>query len=117
MFPRLLQHVQQQVGQQEVAEVVELKVELKAVLRLSLWDQHGSSCTREERTDRQDFSVQCTCTQHEFDKHQSGKRTVVNQNMEGETSGFERLNKLSHRFQRGQVQEHKLSCQQKNMLA
>lgn len=43
---RTLQVVQQQVRQQEVAEVVEGKVELKAVLRLLLGDQHGSSYRR-----------------------------------------------------------------------
>lgn len=39
----LLQQVQEQVGQQEVAEVIEAEVELEAVLRLSLWNQHGTS--------------------------------------------------------------------------
>ena len=44
---------------------------------------------------------------------QSEQPTVVNQNMEGEAFVLERRNKLSHRFQWGQVQVDKLNCQQK----
>lgn len=49
VFARLLQDVQQQVGQQEVAQVVEGEVELEPVLRLDLRNQHGSSCVTEHR--------------------------------------------------------------------
>ena len=50
--PRPLQQVQQQVGQQEVAEVVEPEVELEAVLRLSLRNQHGAGCVTGRQTTR-----------------------------------------------------------------
>lgn len=44
--PRPLQYVQQQVGEQEMSQVVEHKVELEALLRALLGNQHGSSFDR-----------------------------------------------------------------------
>lgn len=51
------------------------------------------------------------------DKHDSRRqRTIVDQNVKGETSAPERLDKLPHRFQGSQVHVDKLSCRQKNTV-
>lgn len=104
---RLLQDVQQQVGQQEVAQVVEGKVELEAVLRLSLRNQHGSSCGTQHRGLGQKRG-------RKSGGDSGRRRTVVDQNVKGETSAPERLDKLPHRFQGRQVNVEKLSWGQKN---
>lgn len=41
------------------------------------------------------------------------RRTVVHQNVKGETSAAERLDKLPHRFQGSQVHVDELGCSQK----
>lgn len=41
-FPRILQRVQEQPGQQEVAKVVHAKVLLESILGAALADQHDT---------------------------------------------------------------------------
>lgn len=90
VLARLLQDVQQQVGQQEVAQVVEGEVELEPVLRLSLGNQHGSSCV----TGRRGL---IKCGEEMRDKGECRRRrTVVDQDVEGEPSASEHLDKVPH---------------------
>lgn len=108
VLARLLQDVQQQVGQQEVAQVVEGEVELEPVLRLSLGNQHGSSCVAGRR------GLSKGGEQMGAEAESGRQRTVVDQDVQGQPSASERLDKEPHGFQRSQVHVDKLRWGQKN---